>query len=122
MTVRSMETGDVIRIEGVRNVSESDRRAAWARDGLCCRYCGFWSHDDVAKFELDHIRPVSRGGSNTIENLVVACRRCNRMKGVELGWTPMSGPEAKNVRRTRKWAISQGKKWNWRPADGVRPG
>lgn len=120
VTVRSIETGEVIRIEGRRNIPEPVKRAVWARDGLCCRYCGFWSGEDVTKFELDHVHPVSLGGQNTAANLVVACRRCNRMKGTEAGWTPMSSPDARNVRRTRHWMISQGKKWNWRPQTGAR--
>ena len=32
-------------------------------------------------FEIDHIRPRSRGGSNRISNLALACHVCNRTKG-----------------------------------------
>jgi 5-methylcytosine-specific restriction endonuclease McrA len=30
--------------------------------------------------EIDHIIPVSQGGDSTLDNLVTACRRCNRKK------------------------------------------
>src|SRR5260370_2635723 len=32
-------------------------------------------------FEVDHILPRSRGGSNRISNLCLACHACNQQKG-----------------------------------------
>jgi 5-methylcytosine-specific restriction endonuclease McrA len=40
-----------------------------------CAYCE--SDDNV---EIDHRIPLIRGGSNTIENILPACRSCNRRK------------------------------------------
>jgi hypothetical protein len=48
----------------------------YARDGYKCTYCG--SKKDLS---VDHIVPVSRGGSNENDNLVTACRSCNSSKG-----------------------------------------
>jgi 5-methylcytosine-specific restriction endonuclease McrA len=31
--------------------------------------------------EIDHRIPLTRGGSNLIDNILPACRRCNRRKG-----------------------------------------
>ena len=31
--------------------------------------------------EFDHVVPESKGGPSTPENIVIACRRCNRSKG-----------------------------------------
>ncbi len=42
-----------------------------------CVYCG---KTDVP-FEVDHIRPRSRGGSHRISNLCLACHACNQAKG-----------------------------------------
>ncbi len=42
-----------------------------------CVYCG---KTDVP-FEVDHIRPRSRGGSDRISNLCLACHECNQAKG-----------------------------------------
>ncbi len=47
------------------------------RDGNACRYCG--AHD--VPLEIDHVIPFSKGGTNSFDNLVAACRPCNRSKG-----------------------------------------
>lgn len=49
----------------------------YQRDGGACAYCG----STVGPFSIDHVVPVSRGGTHDLGNLVVACRRCNSVKG-----------------------------------------
>ena len=46
------------------------------RDGPGCSYCG----QAAVIYEVDHFIPRSRGGSDTMDNLVLACRPCNRAK------------------------------------------
>jgi hypothetical protein len=41
----------------------------------CCAYCG-----SARDLEWEHIIPVSRGGPDTIDNMVYACRACNTKK------------------------------------------
>lgn len=48
----------------------------YERDGYACQYCG--AADDLT---IDHVRPLSRGGSNEMSNLLTACRSCNCSKG-----------------------------------------
>jgi 5-methylcytosine-specific restriction endonuclease McrA len=45
------------------------------RDGYICAYCG------QPADQVDHVIPRVRGGSDALENLVAACRRCNTSKG-----------------------------------------
>jgi hypothetical protein len=45
------------------------------RDGWTCTYCGVSDANEV-----DHVWPKSRGGEDTLDNLVCACRRCNILK------------------------------------------
>lgn len=47
------------------------------RDGGSCVYCGATS----GPFHLDHIYPWARGGDHSVENLTVACAKCNWSKG-----------------------------------------
>jgi len=47
--------------------------------GLC-----FWCHKKVGKhYHVDHVTPLSLGGSNGPENLVIACAECNLSKGAK---------------------------------------
>lgn len=55
---------------------EPIRLAVLERDGEVCTYCS----SIVGPFEVDHVIPWTRGGSHDLENLVVACRPCNRSK------------------------------------------
>ena len=42
-----------------------------------CFYCG----KTVSDFEVEHMLPKSRGGSNRIDNLTLSCHDCNEKKG-----------------------------------------
>lgn len=48
------------------------------RDDYTCVYCG-----DQAG-HVDHIHPISKGGSNDEDNLAAACSHCNISKGNRL--------------------------------------
>jgi len=52
------------------------RKKVFERDDYTCQYCG----DRGGELECDHIHPVSKGGSNDIDNLATACKLCNRSK------------------------------------------
>lgn len=52
------------------------RQAVFVRDRHICQYCGRKSE----RLECDHIVPISKGGSNTMDNLITACFDCNRSK------------------------------------------
>ena len=47
-----------------------------------CAYCNGVSNDP--RLEVEHIQPRSKGGSNSVHNLVMSCRRCNEAKGSQL--------------------------------------
>ncbi len=42
-----------------------------------CQYCGVTDKP----FEVDHIHPIRKGGSNRVSNLTLACHDCNQAKG-----------------------------------------
>lgn len=61
-----------------KSISKKMRFEVFKRDKFTCQYCGKSAPDVV--LEVDHIKPVSKGGSNNILNLVTACFECNRGK------------------------------------------
>lgn len=63
------------------------RAAVFERDNFTCTYCG----DHGGKLECDHIHPLSKGGSNDMENLTTSCLPCNRSKHAKTlaEWRPV---------------------------------
>lgn len=62
-----------------KTLSKKLRFEVFKRDSFTCQYCGKSAPDVV--LEVDHIIPVSKGGKNTITNLITSCFDCNRGKG-----------------------------------------
>lgn len=63
-------------------ISKKTRFAIFNRDSFSCRYCGKSAPNVV--LEIDHLHPVSKGGSNDQENLITACFDCNRGKSTTI--------------------------------------
>ena len=53
------------------------RRNILVRDNHQCQYCSL----KKGPLTIDHVIPKNRGGEDSLENLVVACQKCNRKKG-----------------------------------------
>jgi 5-methylcytosine-specific restriction endonuclease McrA len=69
------------------------RRNLMFRDAHQCQYCG--KQPPLRELNIDHVLPRSRGGPDSWENLVTACRVCNLRKG----WRT---PEEANMRLARR--------------------
>lgn len=59
-------------------ISNSKRYDVLKRDKFQCVLCG--ASGSEANLEVDHIVPVSRGGTNDMKNLRCLCFKCNRGK------------------------------------------
>lgn len=74
------------------------RQAVLARDEYMCVYCGRRS----GRLTLDHVVPVSRGGSSVLENLVTACVACNSAKATRTPEEWLAALEHQPRRRQRR--------------------
>jgi HNH endonuclease len=61
-----------------KKISNSVRFEVFKRDSFCCTYCGKKAPDVL--LEVDHIEPVSKGGTNDMLNLITSCKECNSGK------------------------------------------
>lgn len=59
-------------------IGKKKRFEVFKRDSFTCQYCGKSAPQVV--LEIDHIKPVSKGGNNGYLNLVTSCFDCNRGK------------------------------------------
>jgi len=65
-----------------KKLSRKTRFEVFKRDSFTCQYCGRKAPDII--LEVDHIKPVSEGGTNDILNLVTSCKECNSGKSNRL--------------------------------------
>jgi 5-methylcytosine-specific restriction endonuclease McrA len=70
--------GKAMAIRGFSQTPPLSNRELFRRDRHLCAYCG--DSFGFLRLTRDHIRPVSRGGSDTWMNVVTACRHCNGQK------------------------------------------
>ena len=96
-----------VRVPGSRNIPVS-RRGVLRRDSNRCAYCS------KSATTIDHVQPKSRGGTDSWENLVACCLRCNNKKGdrtlAEIGWSLSFSPR-----------MPHGTSWIVRGADNAEP-
>jgi len=58
-------------------ISATVRQQVRLRAKFLCEYCHSPEEVSAARFEIDHIQLRSRGGSDSLDNLALACQRCN---------------------------------------------
>lgn len=76
--VLSGENEDYARKLSKRSFSERDKRTAYEKQNGICPICG--EHHDYSDMEGDHIVPWWRGGTTTLDNLQMLCKKCNGKK------------------------------------------
>jgi 5-methylcytosine-specific restriction endonuclease McrA len=61
------------------------------------RLCLELDGSPVTHATLEHIVPRTQGGTDELDNLAIACQRCNAGKGHRLDWRGESDPTLKRV-------------------------
>jgi len=89
-------------VSASRNTTLRDKhRTAVSKDHPPCHWCvqrgvtdgsehiDYQAHHlDPLAFQIDHVTPLSRGGSDTLDNCVPSHRACNRDKSDKLNYQP----------------------------------
>ena len=87
----SKTPGDRARDQAIYGDPEYQRNRAIVRDRACgrCQQCG-----RQARLQVDHITPVTQGGTHDITNLQALCEGCHRRKtATEGGRRPAAPPD-----------------------------
>lgn len=63
--------------KAVRSVNGYTKKLVAADQGWICKHCNSMLN---ASYEVDHVIPLWRGGSNNRTNLVALCRNCHGQK------------------------------------------
>lgn len=75
-------------------ITASVRSKVLARDSYRCRHCGI-STDLGAVLHVDHIIPISKGGTSDLDNLQTLCQDCNLGKSNRL---PLAELDYRSIR------------------------
>ena len=67
-------------MRGRRRFTQYERITVYQKYNGKCALCGRYLKYDASCMTLDHIIPLSKGGTNDIENLQLSCKRCNLLK------------------------------------------
>ena len=77
--VLSGENPEVARKLSKRTFSQRDKRTVYERQKGYCAICG--EYHPIEEMAADHIKPWWNGGTTTIDNLQMVCKKCNSRKG-----------------------------------------
>ena len=87
--------------------------------GRICAYCGAES----VPLEVEHIVPKSRGGSNRVSNLTLACTSCNQEKGnhtaEEYGFPHIQAQARRPLKDTAAVNVTRWALWRWCDQTGL---
>lgn len=78
---QKMANPDIQGVEYQHNTREGKtiREYLLEKYGYTCQYCGGATGDK--RMEVEHIVSKSNGGHSRLDNLTIACSKCNRLKG-----------------------------------------
>ena len=87
------------------SITNAQREIIRERAGDCCEYCRVAQTDRFSKFQIDHVIPLKHGGSDDIDNLCLACLKCNSFKGPNVAALDPDTGEATKLYdpRSQRW-------------------
>lgn len=63
-----------------RQIPENIQHQVRQRANCLCEYCHASEQWQFVEFTMEHIIPLTKRGTNDIDNLALACFHCNRQK------------------------------------------
>ncbi|MFB2881245.1 HNH endonuclease [Floridanema aerugineum] len=92
--------------------SETLRQKVRQRAGNRCEYC--LSHQDyiMGRLQIDHIQPLAKGGTDTEDNLCLACELCNQYKWVQTESVDPQSEETVSLFNPRQQQWKEHFTWN----------
>ncbi|WP_226702740.1 HNH endonuclease [Microbulbifer elongatus] len=79
LAIAPVIAGRYIERRGPQHRPALTNQSLFARDQHLCLYCG--ERFPFSLLTRDHVLPTSRGGADSWENVVAACKSCNNRKG-----------------------------------------
>lgn len=74
-------SSSIVKHKTKREPSDRLKVQVLMRDGNRCRICGVECSGGLHNIHFDHIKPWSKGGETTLDNIQVLCSKCNEALG-----------------------------------------
>lgn len=81
-----------------------------------CEYCLSNQEYILGRLQIDHIQPVAKGGTNTEDNLCLACELCNQYKWTQTEGIDLESGEVVSLFNPRKQQWKENFAWT---SDGI---
>ena len=88
-----------------KKLSQGERQRVLEKCKGRCAYCGeplIW-----ARWQIDHVVPLHKGGKDELENMIPSCASCNHYKST-LDLEQFRDRQYTGLRRGRDWYLMQG--------------
>jgi 5-methylcytosine-specific restriction endonuclease McrA len=110
-SARQRRVLDIVASDRTFELVEYGGRPAWAGKCIHCNRRVLVSEDGelLGSASIEHIVPRTHAGSNDLANLAIACKGCNREKGVRHDHRPRNDPKLVEIierllrRRRERW-------------------
>ncbi|MBU0491234.1 MAG: HNH endonuclease [Chloroflexi bacterium] len=99
-----------------RRISADVQRLVRRRASQLCEYCHTSERWQYVRFTIDHVIPFTRGGTDDLDNLALACFHCNRRKANRLTAVDPDTGEETTLFNPRRDAWNEHFVWS---ADGL---
>ena len=94
-------------------MDQATRSLVRQRANQRCEYCQLAeANSPVAKLQIEHIRPRKHGGTDSPDNLALACIDCNLRKGANLTGIDPESDQVVELSNPRIQAWSDHFRWN----------
>ena len=100
-----------------RSIPRAQQAEVRRRAQALCEYCHTAEQWQYVPFTVDHIVPLSQGGTGTLDNLALACFHCNRRKADRLQAVDPESAELVSLFHPRQHSWGEHFIWS---ADGLR--
>ena len=77
-TLDGLDFKEITEIKRRSPIPSALRHEVFKRDGYKCKECGKTGEETT--LHIDHILPVSQGGTDELNNLQTLCKECNEAK------------------------------------------
>lgn len=94
------------------SINKAQKRFVRNRAKQHCEYCKRSEEILATSFEVDHIQPKSKGGSDDNDNLCCACRDCNSLKSNHQTFLDSETDEVVALFNPRTQLWSENFKWS----------